>query len=327
MPFVAGPLLVALTLPSEVPAAAAASPRPLVCRSESERRSSLWARARPVEVERFCVTLARGLSRLERSPAESLELAREAMAILPRETLAPLLEGRALLRLGRPAEAWQRLAPLVLASAPALDDASSLHDVARAALLSGALDDAQRLYRLLMPRSVVLGSAQIRRTATIEAASLALARGPNDLEEALGYLDEARASPAAGTQDLVLGLLALTLDRAGRREQARAVLRDSSGPFALEALLLPAERARVATPEVAVSATSQAPTIGVRPLLPDGEIHAVIAMLAEGRDAGLRRAHLVAFLASAGGKGPWAEHARRALAGVGPGPQREGGQK
>src|SRR5688572_14895853 len=179
MPFVAGPLLVALTLPLEVPAAAAASPRPLVCRSESERRSSLWARARPVEVERFCATLARGLSRLERSPAESLELAREAMAILPRETLGPLLEGRALLRLGRPAEAWQRLAPLVLASAPALDDASSLHDVARAALLSGALDDAQRLYRLLMPRSVVLGSAQLRRTATIEAASLALARGPN----------------------------------------------------------------------------------------------------------------------------------------------------
>jgi tetratricopeptide (TPR) repeat protein len=263
------------------------------------------------------VTLARGLSRLERSPAESLELAREAMAILPRETLAALLEGRALLRLGRPTEAWQRLAPLVLASAPALDDASSLHDVARAALLSGALDDAQRLYRLLMPRSVVLGSAQIRRTATIEAASLALARGPNDLEEALGYLDEARASPAAGTQDLVLGLLALTLDRAGRREQARAVLRESSGPFALEAQLSPADRARVASPEVVVAGASQTPTLGVRPILPDGEIHAVIAMLAEGRDAGLRRAHLAAFLASAGGKGPWADHARRALEGVG----------
>ena len=295
MPFVAGPLLIALTLPSEVPAAAAASPRPLVCRSESDRRSSLWASARPVEVERFCTTLARGLARLERAPAESLELAREAMAILPRETLGPLLEGRALHRLGRHAEAWQRLRPLVLASIPALDDASSLHDVARSALLSGALDDAQRLYRLLMPRSVVLGSEQIRRTATIEAASLALARGPNDLEEALGYLDEARASPAAGMHDLVLGLIALSLDRAGRREQARAVAREASGPYALEALLTSVDRAR--------------------PLLPEGEIHAVIAMLAEGRDAALRRTHLAAFLAGAGGKGPWAEHARRALDG------------
>ena len=315
MAFLAGPLVFALNLPAEVPAAAAASPRPLICRSESDRRSSLWARARPLEVERFCTLLGRGMARLERSPAEALELAREAIAILPRETLGPLLEGRALLRLGRASEAWQRLSPLVLASAPALDDASSLHDVARAALLSGALDDAQRLYRLLMPRSVVLGSEQIRRTATIEAAGLALARGPADLEEALGYLTEARASPAPGDRDLVLGLLALSLDRAGRREQARAVAREATGPFQLESLLSPAERARVAAPELPVSEKSQATLARGRPLLPEGELHAAIAMLAEGRDASLRRAHLAAFLASAAGKGPWAEHARRALDG------------
>jgi tetratricopeptide (TPR) repeat protein len=309
-----GLLVAALGLPAEGPAAAAASPRPLVCRTESDRRSSLWARARPAEIERFCTLLARSLARLERSPAESLTLAREAMAIQPRETLGPLLEGRALLRLGQSAEAWQRLSPLVLASSPALDDAASLHDVARAALLSGALDDAQRLYRLLMPRSVVLGSEHIRRTATIEAASLALARGPGDLEEALGYLAEARASPAAGDRDLVLGLLALSLDRAGRREQARAVAREASGPFNLEGVLSPAERARVATPSEPPASAPAKPGRG--PLLAEGEIHAVIAMLAEGRDAALRRAHLVAFLASPGGKGPWADHARRALDGA-----------
>jgi hypothetical protein len=39
-------------------------------------------------------------------------------------------------------------------------------------------------------------------------------------------------------------------------------------------------------------------------------------MLAEGRDGALRRAHFVAFLASPGGKGPWADHARRALDGA-----------
>ena len=100
MPFFAAPLLFALKLPAEVPAAAAASPRPLICRSESDRRSSLWARARPLEVERYCTLLARALARLERSPAETLELAREALAIVPRETLGPLLEGRAMLRLG-----------------------------------------------------------------------------------------------------------------------------------------------------------------------------------------------------------------------------------
>ncbi|HEX6275602.1 MAG TPA: hypothetical protein VFZ53_21320, partial [Polyangiaceae bacterium] len=177
MSFAAASLLLSLTLPSEVPAAAAASPRPALCRAETSSRSSLWARARPVEVERFCATLARSLARLERSPALALELAREATAMFPSETLGPLLEGRALLRLGRTAEAWQRLAPLVVAGSQALDDAASLHDVARAALLSGALEEAQRLYRLLMPRSVVLGSERIRHTATIEAAALALARG------------------------------------------------------------------------------------------------------------------------------------------------------
>ena len=308
-------LLFALTLPSEVPASAAASPRPVLCRAETDRRSSLWARARPAEVERFCTTLARALARLERTPAEALELAREASATFPSETLGPLLEGRALLRLGRAAEAWKRVAPLVVASAPALDDAASLHDVARAALLSGELDDAQRLYRLLMPRSVVLGSERIRRTATIEAAGLALARGPADLEEALGYLSEARASPAAGDRDLVLGMLALTLDRAGRREQARAVAREASGPHDLENLLSPVERARVAAPEAPLAAAGAAVFGRGRPLLPDGELHAVIATLAEGRDAALRRAHLVAFLASPRGKGPFADSARRALEG------------
>ena len=140
-----------------------------------------------------------------------------------------------------------------------------------------------------MPRSVVLGSERIRRTATIEAAGLALARGPADLEEALGYLSEARASPAAGDRDLVLGMLALTLDRAGRREQARAVAREASGPYDLENLLSPVERARVASPEAPLPAGGAAVFGRGRPLLPDGELHAVIATLAEGRDAALRQ--------------------------------------
>jgi hypothetical protein len=49
-------------------------------------------------------------------------------------------------------------------------------------------------------------------------------------------------------------------------------------------------------------------------MLLDGELHAAIAMLAVGRDEALRRAHFRAFLASEAGRGPWAEHARKALA-------------
>jgi len=80
-------------------------------------------------------------------------------------------------------------------------------------------------------------------------------------------------------------------------------------------LLSPSERARVAAPELPVAQGSESRVGRGRPVLPEGELHAAIAMLAEGRDPALRRAHLVAFLASAGGKGPWAEHARRALEG------------
>ena len=106
-----GFLLAALSLPPEVRGVGGGEPAAAVCRAESDRRSSLWARARPAEVERFCATLARGLARLERSPAEALVLAREAIAIAPRETLGPVLEGRALLRLGRATEAWQKFSP------------------------------------------------------------------------------------------------------------------------------------------------------------------------------------------------------------------------
>jgi hypothetical protein len=223
--------------------------------------------------------------------------------------------------LGYVADAWKRLEPF--AAAGALDDAPSLHDVARAALAAGALDAAERTYRLLVPRAGLLGSSGARRIAYVEAASLLIARGERSLDEALGYLAEARAIPLSGDRDLVLGLTALALSRAGRTEQARAVARESAGPWDLEAELSPAERQRVAdtsfgseAPEEPVAAAALAPR---RVMLLEGELHAAVALLAEGRDAALRRAHWSAFLASPAGKGPWAAHAKKALAGRGGG--------
>ena len=274
MPFAAGPLLVALTFPSEVPAAATASPRPLVCRSESERRSSLWARARPVEVERFCVTLARGLARLERSPAESLELAREAWQSSRAKRSGRCSKvGRSYGSVARRRRGSGSHRSCSRRRPPSTTPRRSTTSRARRCFPARSTTRSASTGCSCRARSCSAPN-RIRRTATIEAASLALARGPNDLEEALGYLDEARASPAAGTRDLVLGLIALSLDRAGRREQARAVAREASGPDALEALLSPVNRARVAGSEPGVAPASQAPTAVVRPLLPEGEIHA-----------------------------------------------------
>jgi len=207
------------------------------------------------------------------------------------------------------------LAPFLEPAAAPLDDAQALFDIARSALSAGALDAAERAYRLLVPRSALLGSRQTERIVLIEAASLALSRGPGDIDEALGYLDTARAIPLAGERDLVLGLTALALERSGRSEQARAAAREADGPWDLEAEMTPAERARVAEAAFAPGdATSSPARIGPsRVMLLDGELHAAIAVLAAGRDEGLRRAHWRAFLASAAGQGPWAEQARRAL--------------
>jgi tetratricopeptide (TPR) repeat protein len=315
--------LAALSSRVEIPAAGAASPRPELCRPRQHDpgAGSLWTRARPEGVVRYCGALARGYARLASNPSEALALARSARPLAPAEVGARLLEGRALLRLGHVAEAWKQLEPF--AAVGTLDDAPSLHDVARAALAAGALDTAERTYRVLVPRAGLLGSSGARRIAYVEAASLLIARGERSLDEALGYLAEARAIPLSGDRDLVLGLTALALSRAGRAEQARAVARETEGPWDLEAELSPAERQRVAdtsfgsdTPEDPAPAAALAPR---RVMLLEGELHAAIAVLAEGRDAALRRAHWRAFLASPAGKGAWAEHAKKALAGRGGG--------
>jgi hypothetical protein len=188
--------------------------------------------------------------------------------------------------------------------------------VARAALSAGALDEAERAYRWLVPRAELLGSRQSLRIALIEAASLTLSRGPGGVDEALGYLEAARALPLAGERDLMLGLTALALERGGQIQQARAVAREAEGPWDLEAQMTPAERARVSEAALAPTAELAASPAALRPsrvMLLDGELHAAIAVLAAGRDEALRRVHLRAFLASTAGKGPWADSVRRAL--------------
>lgn len=309
-------LLLGLVPAAELSAAAASSARPAACRVHgAELGSTLWTRARLPEVVRSCRNLSRGHARLAAHPAEALALAQAAEGAPVNAAPARLLRGRALFRLNRIAEAWPLLAPFLETSAAPLDDAQALLDIARTALAAGALDAAERGYRLLVPRAALLGSREVERIVLIEAASLALARGTTDIDEALGYLDTARAMPLAGERDLVLGLTALALERSGRVEQARAAAREADGPWGLEAEMTPAERARVAEAAFAPGdmTPSPAPIGPNRVMLLDGELHAAIAVLAAGRDEALRRAHLRAFLASGAGQGPWAEHARRAL--------------
>jgi tetratricopeptide (TPR) repeat protein len=293
-----------------------------LCRSSGVGlESTLWSRARPVLVSRFCSTLARGFAALDGRPEQALALSEAARAEDPKHPVPRLLAGRALFRLGRAKEAWPLLEPFLAPDAVTIDDARSLFDAARAALSVGMLDAAERGYRLLVARSSLLGSVAERRLATIEAASLSLARGPLGIDLALGYLAEARAVPLSGERELVLALSALALSRSGQKERALALLREANGPWDLEASLSPVERARVASIAFnpsgdAAEPTAEAPSRS-RIFLIDGELHAAIALLAGSKDPALARAHWKAFLSSPRGQGPWAEHARRALAEVG----------
>lgn len=311
-------------------AAAAASPRPAECApSASARGRELWERARSQRVEAYCAALARGFARLARDPAAALNEAVAAEKAFPGQITPRLLKGRALLRTGEIAEAHGLLRALVKDRPDALADPGALHDLALASLRLGRLGEALEEYRTLVPRAELLEDARERYRVFVEAGALAMALGPANLSEALGYLGEARrAGVPPGFADLTLGLLALALDRAGRPEQARALAREASGPWATERVLgesETAERAGDEEPRTAGKATAQRAQAALvpAPVLVEGELDAVVAMLAERVDVRLARARWTAFLDGSGGKGPWAEHARKKLAALGV--ERKGG--
>jgi len=129
----------------------------------------------------------------------------------------------------------------------------------------------------------------------VEAASLAMTQGPERLTEAVGYLNEARRLPRLPElDDYLVASLALALDRQGRQSEALGIAAESSGPFELES-----------------ARGSLAKSPGARPVLPDGELDAMIAILAERRDRELSLERWQSFLDSPAGKsGPFAAAAR-----------------
>ncbi|HYO97125.1 MAG TPA: hypothetical protein VER33_21590, partial [Polyangiaceae bacterium] len=118
-PALAVTLLGALASPSApVPleALARGSPRPAICRAApSSSARELWGRARGEQAQRFCEVLARGYAELARTPRAALDRARAARTLRPAEVEPRVLAGRALLRLGEPAQAYGELATSVLA--------------------------------------------------------------------------------------------------------------------------------------------------------------------------------------------------------------------
>ncbi len=254
------PLVVAILLQTRfappdagLATAALASPRPRDCRGAAG--DGLWSRLRGADAQRYCDLLARGYARLQQTPSEALSAAEAAQALAGPLPVVRVLMGRAELRLGQGASAFEQFALADAQDAQAFIEPKALHDYARAASLAGKSAESVRLYRLLVSRAALLDDAREATFVQIEAAAHVLAYAPAGTDEALGYLAQARRE-SLGLSAWIEGLRLVALQRGGRTEP------------------------RTSITELPSSAALSAARADI-PLLPPGVLEAVRAALAE----------------------------------------------
>jgi tetratricopeptide (TPR) repeat protein len=296
--------IIAFDLPSDLTTLAAASDRPVECGGWPGAPDSdgAWEVVRRSSSGPRCAVLARGYAQLHENPERALKLALQVEKGWSDSAAPIVLRARALVRLGRFDEAHRQFGRAVAIDAAALKSPPALRDRAIAASRTGHVAEARAVTRLLLPRVALLQNPAGSVRVHIEAAAMAMLDGEQGLDEAIAYLSSARhtvTAPELG--EIVLSTLALALDRAGRREEGRALLESASGPWRLVALVDPEDPA--------------ARHFDL-PFLPAGEVNALIAMLAERVDRDLARRHWERFL-ELRGNGAFVEHARMHLRGLG----------
>ena len=295
MPWLWVSLAIALETRSAAPGnahlatAALASPRPRECRGSKGGADGLWTRARAGDAQRYCNWLARGYARLSQTPAEALLAAEAAEALAGPLPQVRVLNGRAKLRLGQASAALEQFVKAESEDAQAFLDPKALHDYARAASLGGKPFDAVRLYRMLVSRSALLDDAREKSVLQIEAAAHVLAYAPSGMDEAIGYLAQARRD-SLGLAPWVTALRLLAAERNGRVDRSPG----ASAPPSLASLTQPLSAAADESP-----------------LLPAGELEALGAVLTESSDPAASRQHWELFLAHASPENVWLEQARK----------------
>lgn len=264
--------------------------------NEGLRTANAWERAKSPNLRRYCDLLASGTAKLVgHGPStlvqEVLPIADEAERLLPGRPSASVLKGRAYLRLGRAEDALASLGEAKRRDDRALDDPVALLAWARANARTGHLAEAAQAYRAALSRISAL-SPQERAAASFEAGLAVMAQGAAGIDDVLAMFRQSRRDAQGAMQVAAIAGLALALDRAGQREEARAIL---------------AERVRtdiqpvLSDPRV-VQALADAGAAQEDP--------ALFAIAAEGFDASAARDAWRRYLEGPGGKGPWADHAR-----------------
>lgn len=275
-------------------ALARAGARPKECGGASRTAGNRWERAKAPGLERYCDVLAKGYARLRTAPNDALALSGEALRLMPAEAAPEVLAARARVTLGAFADGFAAFERARALSPSGLESPGALHDFAIAAEKTGHVREALDAYRALAPRTGLYDDPREALRVLIEGATLAMTEGPDHLTEAVGYLTEARRMPKLPELGpYLIGALALALDRQGRRNEAAGIAAELAGPSQLES-------ERGADPKLTRH----------QPVLPAGELDAMIAILAERRDRDLAIERWQSYLDGPGGKGPFAAHAR-----------------
>lgn len=268
--------------------------RPAECGESGVKVANPWERAKEPQLRRYCDLIARGTSRLVGTGSgagDVLGIADEADKLLPGRAAPSVLRGRAYLKLDKPQEALAALVEAKKRDDRALDDPVALLAWARANARTRHVDEAAQAYRAALPRTSAL-STQERAGASFEAGLVVMEQGAKGIDDAAAMFRQARRDAQDAMQVAATVALALSLDRAGEKDEAKAVL---------------AERARTDVKALLTDprVTEALVNAGVR-----HEQDALLALALEGVDAAASHESWRKYLAGAGGKGPWAEHAR-----------------
>lgn len=267
-----------------------AAARPPECGVDgSLRGTNIWERAKHPELRHYCDLLATGTSKLlsPTTAADALREADEAEQVMAGHAAPSTLKGRALAKLGRYTEAYASFTEAKRRDPHALDDPAALREFARSCARSGHAAEALAAFRALLPRADGLGSFN-RAPAYIEAAFQAMNASTGNVDDAIAMLRQARREAADALQPVATLALALALDRAGSREEARAVLDN---------------RARAAARNVARDANV---TALLGPLAFEAEAMAATGL--ETTDAAASQAAWHRFAEATGASGTWLQH-------------------
>ncbi|CAN5353400.1 hypothetical protein BH09MYX1_BH09MYX1_10550 [soil metagenome] len=253
------------------------------CGAGGREGTNVWERAKHPELRHYCDLLASGAAKLAGNASmarDVVSLAEEADKTNPGHAAPLVLRGRALMRLTRFEESYQSFIDAKKRDPNAVEDPVALLAYARAASRSNHLDGARDAFRALLPRASAL-SATDRGLVYLEAGLLSMAKGPTGLDDAIVALRQARREAQDFAATLCTLALALALDRAANRDEAKAILderaradaraitndaraKDALGPMAIEVdamaavglELSDASRAKEAWQRYVVSATA-----------------------------------------------------------------------